>query len=658
MIALPMLLPMASLAQPAFILKDSTKSYRLDDQVSVFVDPTDTTTLSTVIQPGFQGQFIPHHSNLTFGYLKAAIWLKISVASATAKTRWYLEIPAPFLEYVDFYQLPDSGKWIHNISGYYRPQSQRSIKHTGHVMELHFGHGNATTVFIKISGESPKTFPVYAIERGRFTEKTRWEDVGYGIFFGILIVMFFYNLFIYLTIRETNYLLYISTIVCTFLIFGSASGYAGRFLWPEHASLNFYAGRMTLGILAAFMALFTIRFLSVKLYSPPMYFALLSLVPLGPIACFLVASNILSSAGNNLITMSAILYMTAGIVCRMKGNRFAGYFIAAWSIYLSGGLLLTLRNSGFFNFNFWTTHFVEIGAALETIIIAFALADQYRRLRKEKEEVQLLALKLQREATGKLELKVQQRTQQLSKANDELQGTLEKNNEQTRIIEDKNAELDAFFYRISHDLKGPIASMLGLCILARMDIEDEKALTYIDQQHSQINRLNHIITSLVNLTQLNHADMGKQTIDFAKMIEECIESLRALPNHPLVHFKQMIDPGIEFNSEWALVNGIVQNLIENAIKYSQRNSPYVFTRVFQDANFVFIEVQDNGQGIPHEHQGRIFEMFFRATQNASGTGLGLYILKRSVDRLRGTVFFKSTPGVGSTFTVKLPLITE
>ena len=99
----------------------------------------------------------------------------------------------------------------------------------------------------------------------------------------------------------------------------------------------------------------------------------------------------------------------------------------------------------------------------------------------------------------------------------------------------------------------------------------------------------------------------------------------------------------------------MQNLLENAIKYSSKNSPFVVVRVFARDEHVFIEVSDNGQGILLEHQPKIFEMFFRATKNASGTGLGLYILKRSVDRLNGTVALRSEIGQGSTFTVKLPL---
>ena len=139
------------------------------------------------------------------------------------------------------------------------------------------------------------------------------------------------------------------------------------------------------------------------------------------------------------------------------------------------------------------------------------------------------------------------------------------------------------------------------------------------------------------------------------MVDECITSFNSLPNFDAIDFKKEIQPNLEFHSAWSLLTAIMQNLLENAIKYSSKNSPFVVVRVFARDEHVFIEVSDNGQGILLEHQPKIFEMFFRATKNASGTGLGLYILKRSVDRLNGTVALRSEIGQGSTFTVKLPL---
>jgi signal transduction histidine kinase len=647
------LLCASSFAQDKYLLQNKTIIHRLDKKVSVFIDTTSKLTINQITTPEFQKHF-QTRGNLVFGYLKPDIWLKIETYNMAPGANWLLEIPAPFLEYVDFYQNHES-TWKHTQSGYYRPQSVREISHTSHLLPLQFSSDSTSIVYIKISGRSPKTFPLFIVDKENFNEKTRYEDVGYGIFFGILIVMFFYNLLLYITLKQVNYLLYIGTIVCTFLIFSSASGYAGKFLWPEHPAFNFYAGRMSLSVMAIFLSIFTIRFLEVKKYSTVMYYALLALIPLAVIAAILIITKTLSSAGNNLISLATLVYMVTGIVCRIKGNKTASYFIAAWTVYLIGGLLLTLRNSGAFDYNFWTTHFVEIGAALETTIIAFALGSQYRRFKREKEVAQWHALKIQLGATEKLERKVNERTEQLSKALEELRATLETNLLQTKVIEKKNAELDSFFYRISHDLKGPIASLLGLSNLANLEVTDEKARLYFVKQQKQVERLNNIIIGLMKLTRLNHTDLQKEKIDFAKLVNECILSLNALDNFKKIDFKKSIQPDIEFHSEWILLNAILQNLIENAIKYASEESPYVEINIRSDLKHLTIEVKDNGQGIPDEHQPKIFEMFFRATQSATGSGLGLYILKRSVDRLQGNIDINSDEGVGSTFTVKLPV---
>jgi signal transduction histidine kinase len=652
------ILSVTSKAQNAYLLDDTTISHRLDASTEFFIDHTDSVTIEQILKPEFQSQFQSGKGDLVFGYLKPALWIKIRTKASSMQTQWYLEIPAPFLEYVDFYRSDREGIWQHSQSGYYRKHSLRIVPHTGHVLPLVFASDSTSTAYVRIAGSSPKTFPLYAIEKEQFNQKIRYEDVGYGVFYGILIVMFFYNLLLFLTLKQINYLLYICTIICTFFIFSSASGYAGKFLWPENPMMNYFAGRLSLPVMSAMLAIFTIRFLNVRQYSKVMYYALASLVGLAVLGAILIVTEVLPSAGNHLISLSTVTYMITGIVCSIKGNKTANYFIAAWTIYLIGGLMLTLRNSGVFEFNFWTTHFVEIGAALETIIIAFALGDQYRRFKKEKEEAQLLALKVQQNANERLESKVRERTEQLSKAYEELRATLETNTLQTKIIENKNAELDAFFYRISHDLKGPVSSLLGLLFLARKEVKDVPALEYIERQQAQVERLNTIITGLINLTKLNHQQLEKEKIDFNKMIDDCIASFHGFENFKKVKFHKQVDPRINFHSEWTLINAILQNLIENAIKYGNQETPYVNINVRNGSEHVIIEVEDNGRGISSEHQPKIFEMFYRATQHADGTGLGLYILKRSVDRLKGTIDIKSEEGTGSIFTIKLPYQTE
>ncbi|NBW35257.1 MAG: GHKL domain-containing protein [Cytophagia bacterium] len=636
-------------AQPYYALYDSANRHRVDAYLQILVDETAALKHTDILKDEVQKKFVNSKGDLKFGYTKATIWLKLAIKKTSSEAQWLVELPAPFLEFVDFYQLTNEGKWVHHQSGYYRAQSKRSISHTAHLEALVFGADSISHLYIQVAGESPKTFPVYVIEKEAFYQKTRFEDIGYGIFFGILVVMFFYNLVIYLTLKQTNYLLYICTIVCTFFIFASATGYAGKYFWPENPEWNFYAGRMSLPVLTIFLAIFTIRFLEVKQYSKTMYYILYALPFLGLVAGVLTATGIMSSASNNLISISTLIYLSTGIVCRIKGNRTASFFIAAWSFYLFGGLLLTLRNSGVLVHNFWTTHFVEIGAVLETTIIAIALGDRYRRYKEEKEEIQLQALKVQQEANEQLELKVKERTE-------ELQQTLDTIKLQKEVIEDKNAELDAFFYRISHDLKGPIASLLGLNALAMIDIEDKMALEYVKKQHSQVERLNQIITGLINLTRLNNATLQREPIDFNRLINGCIEASSSLESFDRVTFKREIEIDTPYYTEWTLLNAIVQNLIENAVKYCREDNPYVHITISTNQNGLEIKVKDNGSGIPEEYQSRIFEMFYRANQHAPGSGLGLYILKRSVDRLQGTIEVESKVGEGSCFTVKLPTL--
>jgi signal transduction histidine kinase len=207
----------------------------------------------------------------------------------------------------------------------------------------------------------------------------------------------------------------------------------------------------------------------------------------------------------------------------------------------------------------------------------------------------------------------------------------------TEIIEKKNAELDSFFYRVSHDLKGPISSLLGLNNLMKLEIKD------------------NIVLDLINITRMNHMEVKRTKIDFETLLNDCIGTYQFLENFRHIRFTIEVESGLEFYSEWAIVNTILQNLIENAIKYSMPEKvPVVRIAVSQHDKFLNIIVEDNGIGIDPRLQAKVFNMFFRANDHVEGTGLGLYILKRAVERLHGEVSFKSEVYQGTAFTVKLP----
>ncbi len=228
--------------------------------------------------------------------------------------------------------------------------------------------------------------------------------------------------------------------------------------------------------------------------------------------------------------------------------------------------------------------------------------------------------------------------------------------ERSAIIEQKNLELDAFFYRVSHDLKGPITSILGLDFVAREELTEDRAVEFLDMYKDQVLRINHIIDSLIKFTRSNHFAEVAEEIDFSKMIRECIASFNYLPNFDLIHFQIDVGKDTRLKAEWSLVNAILQNLIENAIKYIRPDQPQpsVHIRIQQDQKQVKVIVEDNGVGMDMETRQNTFDMFYQGDEVAAGTGLGLYIVKKSVKQLNGNLELESELGQGTTFKISIP----
>lgn len=227
--------------------------------------------------------------------------------------------------------------------------------------------------------------------------------------------------------------------------------------------------------------------------------------------------------------------------------------------------------------------------------------------------------------------------------------------EKYKIIEKKNAELDSFFYKVSHDLKGPISSLLGLQSIINYEKFSPEAIEYFEIYKGQFKRLNMIVMDLINLTKMQTMEENNVKIDFDHMIKGCVDSYISHAKFKSIQFNCSIESGLNFVSPWVVINTIFQNLIENAIKYSKNGvGNFVNINVSNFHGKLKIEVADNGIGISDEHQALIFNMFYRANNDADGTGLGLYILKRAVERLKGEVSISSTLNQGTSFVVLLP----
>jgi signal transduction histidine kinase len=641
-----------SSAQQPVVLSDSSKIYQLDEHARVFIDSLGVIDFNQVMDSSFQYHFKPSGTgSLTFGYLNKPIWIKLKLSNQAIGTQWYLEIPAPYLEFVHFYQ-KQSGKWVKNSSGYYLPHSDKEISHTAFSYLLDFDGGAQGEVFIRVTGSSPKNIPLFVLEKEKFLEKSRLEDVGYGIFFGVLLVMILFNLVIFLTLKDLNYLIYVCIICCTFSIFSAASGYGGKFLWPNYPDVNFYAGRLSLGIMVILISIFSRRFLETKRYSKTMDFVLLLLIPLAVLATVLVATEVMSSAGNNLMSVATPIFLISGIVCWVKGNKNAQFFVAAWAVYLIGGLSLTLRNSGILPYNFWTTHLAEVGAACETFLIALALSSRYTRLKKENEEAQLSLIdqlqknqKLQQQATADLETKVNERTQEILQQNEKLS--------KLNLLKDK------LFTIVSHDLKSPLSQLSGALYLVERDmITKEEIKDLMPKIRRNLANNENFLSELLAWTrsQLEGEKISLTYFNLKNATDEIVRLILPQAEAKKIEVSSQLKDNTIVYADVEMIKTVIRNLMVNAIKFTETNgSIEIFVKVTNDTTTYY--VKDTGKGIEDSLKGNLFTMHvqsMRGTANEKGTGLGLLICKDFVESNGGTIWVEGKPNEGSIFAFTIP----
>ena len=221
-----------------------------------------------------------------------------------------------------------------------------------------------------------------------------------------------------------------------------------------------------------------------------------------------------------------------------------------------------------------------------------------------------------------------------------------------------NQHLDHFVFGATHDLKAPLASLSGLLQIMRIEPDPEQKEAFIQMMEKSINRLNEFIREIVDYSRNANQNLKSELIDFEVLINEVFESMEHMEKAAEIEKSLTIDQSQPFYTDTHRLKVVLNNLISNAHKYSstQRRNPFIRVSVRADRYQATIKIEDNGQGIDQKHIEKIFEMFFRATDGQGGSGLGLYIVKETLDKLKGTVHVVSELSKGTSFVIHLPSV--
>lgn len=219
----------------------------------------------------------------------------------------------------------------------------------------------------------------------------------------------------------------------------------------------------------------------------------------------------------------------------------------------------------------------------------------------------------------------------------------------------RNTELDNFVYKVSHDLRAPLSSVLGLVNLAKLPGNDDNLKDYLNVIEKKVNQLDHFITDVLSHSKNLKLDVIIEPVNFQELIDQTFVDLSYLKGAEQIKRRIIIEGGPFFNDRWRIAE-IFRNLVSNAIKYRnfERNNPEISLHIGITGYQSVITFTDNGIGIESDNLERVFNMFYRASEQSDGSGLGLYIVKNAIDKLGGQVQVASTLGEGTSFIITLP----
>ncbi|MBP9078278.1 MAG: hypothetical protein KBG02_15525 [Haliscomenobacter sp.] len=405
--------------------------YALGRSIAFLEDESGKLGISEVSSPAFEARFKPSQENaLNFGVTSSAIWVKCTLRNTRpeAISVWLLSLDYPLFDYVSLFRKNRaSGQWEEEKSGDRYPFRNRKIAHRNFLFELPMPDTAVQTYYLRFATSGSLQIGPHLHTERELSIENMYAEIGYGLFFGALLIMIGYNLFLFFSLWDRAYLAYVLVILFNLLVQASFSGHINQYFLGNTPVLANGSIPLFMAGAGLTMNFFAISFLGTRHFARGMHrilMGLLVLAALDMLLVFFLPARLTISLAGLIVMVTSLMMIVAGVSSLANGNKSARYFLLAWVVLLAGVLITSLRNFGLLTPNFLTVNSIKIGAIMEVILLSMALSDKYNLFKKEKETTQAKMLHMQQEANKVLEEKVQERTLQLAEAYEELSSTM------------------------------------------------------------------------------------------------------------------------------------------------------------------------------------------------------------------------------------------
>lgn len=571
-------------------------------------------------------------------------WLRFSVFNADDKNH-QVYVNVVFTDFVDAFIVQDTGVQYYQ-TGDLLPLSQREIK-VGQMCFINFEVATAKAVhcYVRVKSTTQistqfrevtlKSAQLYTENSFKYNFET--SRIYQALFYGAIFIMLFYNLFIYSTTLSISYLSYVKFLFCLILFMASNNGYIVELVLPNHPRLDLYLRFLSAPTLIFAYLLFARQYLEIKTYSLFLDKVLLVLLFVY-IGIFLMMCLGAWKLGRTLSIETSILsffyILYVAIVVMRRGFTPALYFLIANVLLILGGTLYAFERFNLVSHSPLTQYSVQFSVVFQSIFFSIGLADRIKLVTQQMAELEQEKEKLEKSREAERNKLIEEKNMALEKS---------------------NTELDTFIYKTAHDIRGPLARLMGLSNLGIMETQDERSLKYFGLLKNNAEYLNYLLERLSTAHEIKNQEVFLSNFQLKKLLQDVMSNLSFNEEYKNVSFIVQIENDATVHSDYGLTRFVLINLLDNAIKFRNKRDEglsEVKIEAFSEANKLYLRIEDYGIGVNDEEF--LFDMFSKAAKKFQTPGLGLYMSKLCIEKLKGTISLVSA-GNPTVFQVCLPL---
>lgn len=658
------LFPISSYAISSLSLTDEQQSYSLN--FDILEDKTGELTITDITNLHHDQNFLPVKTPLaTYGYTHSAFWVRFKITNEAKKTdKWYLYLPFPNMLHIDFCA-PDTEKQIFNCkkTGSYYPFSSRELPYSNFIFTVPLITGESKTFYMRFQSETSMLIALNIYSLTDLMEKTSWQQLILGGIYGYLILISFYNIFLWITFKENSYLYYILFNLSIALLLFSLNGSADQYIWTDNLGLNRLSIPVNIIISIIMFINFTDKLLNDKRQNRFLYKTnKLQITMLLFLFVFFIVSNNYSVTvriASLIFIFASITSLTMGVLLWYQGYRPARYFVLAWLAPMLQIIHNIMVRFDILPINKITQYLLSDEANLAKFVIlssflSLALMDKINVIMEEREKALDERNTLILGQNIILEKQVKERTieLELSKEKSEL----------------ANKAKTTFLTNMNHELRTPLNGILGYVQILKRDkqiMQFKQAETGLNIIERSGTHLLNIINDILDLSKIEAQKMELKLNDFnlAEMLDNLCAIIDVRAKQKDISVKLNIPPNLlpRIIGDEKKLTEVLLNLLSNAVKFTDEGDVILQVQLLKQTAQAIecrFTVIDSGVGIAESDLLDVFQAFKQVgeiNRKAEGTGLGLTISHKLVQLMGGNLQVKSDIEQGSCFWFDLTL---